>query len=106
MKQRDNYTDFLHTFRNIVNELDDYPEKELLYVFTAAVSPKLRTEILTKNVETIEDAISIATICDAADSRNMSYSSNYLRKVNYSKIQFPKQHKYPQKSFLQKTFRK
>ena len=83
LKMRDNFQDFLFKFRAIINELEIYPESELRYVFTAAVTPKLRNEILTRKIENLEDAISVASIYDSSETK-VSYSSNYVGKVDHS----------------------
>jgi len=82
-KLRNNFDEFIHNFRSIVNQIEGLPEKEIVFIFLDALTPKLRSEVLAKGSDTFEDAIRVASAFE--DCYQEPTSSNYVRKVNYSK---------------------
>ena len=78
-KLRNNFDEFIHNFRSIVNQIEGLPEKEIVFIFLDALTPKLRSEVLAKGSDTFEDAIRVASAFE--DCYQEPTSSNYVRKV-------------------------
>ena len=88
IKMRGTLKDFVYKFRALSNEIDGLDKDELLYIFVDALTPRLKSEVLAKDAKSLEEAIRIATIFDECCGRTIQ--SNYIRRVNYSKAQFPR----------------
>ena len=72
-------------------QIEDLPEDELLRIFIDAVKPKTRFEIISKKVESIDEAMRIARVFEECYGENKQKEKvDEVKKVNYVKSVFPK----------------
>jgi hypothetical protein len=70
-------------FLDLSNQVIGMPEEELVFIFIEELKEETKCSVLTKGVNTIEDAVKQATIFEECNSRQ---NVNFVKKVNYSKI--------------------
>ena len=102
LKHKNSFDEFLTKFREISMQLQDIPEKEMLRIFIEAVKPRTRYELLSKNVGDLEQAMRIARIyeeCHGESGQKDGRPEYDIKKVNYTKAEFPKKFKFKKKSF-------
>ena len=79
----------VNRFLGVSNRILGYPEKELVFVYTESLNPDTKWVVKEKNPEYLTDAINIAARYEEI-KRPRQREINFVRKVNYSKVTFPR----------------
>jgi hypothetical protein len=122
LKQGNDFDGFLSKFRLLTNQLVDMDETEQMNTFVDALKPKVRFEVISKEVSNLQDAMKIARIfeeCHANNERRNDVktinfvktekkyqkNSNFNQSNNLNKNKFQND-KYKKKEYSNKTFKK
>lgn len=62
IKISSNFEDDVMKFQTIANKIEKMPEFELVWLFLEALNPRVRAELESKNVETLDEAIRLARV--------------------------------------------
>jgi hypothetical protein len=82
---------YLFKFQNIMTQVDDFPEKELIFNFLNGLPARIKFDVLSQNPSSILDAITIArrsAECDKNSSEETTKQSNYARPIGMRRSQY------------------
>ena len=74
VKLASNFEDNMMKFQTIANKIDKIDEFELVWFFLESLDPRVRAELESKNVETLDDVIFSKGLGNAGKPTVVSYS--------------------------------
>jgi len=100
LKQTESFESYLNRFRSIVNQIDDMTEQDQMLWFSEGLHPKTKFEVNSKNCQSLEEAILVATQFESCFGREKQVGINYTRPFSQRRdLSFKK---FPQKKFGEK----
>ena len=82
LKQEGDFEKFLLKFRSIINQLS-LPDNEALFIFTEALKPNCKKEVLARRVRTLQGAIEAASIFEESFLGARNGETSIVKKINY-----------------------
>jgi len=93
LRQVGRFEDFAYKFQVIANQIDNFPEDELVYTFVDALKPSIQLELFQAKPRTLEEAMALANEieeCIEGTKKNYHHENNLMKKVNFVRTQIPK----------------
>ena len=84
-----NFESYLEKFYTLTNQIDDMNDVDLLYMFKNDLNLDTRNQLSTANIETLDQAIEVATRFEANKRKLRGPDNNIMRELNYTKKSEP-----------------